>query len=310
MGIEQVLREQGGVISRRQVIDEGGDDNLIERNIRRRIWRAMHPGVYVDHTGTPTEDQAALGAVLYAWPAALGGTSALAAHGANVDPSRTITVAIDHARRVRAQPGVRIMRLKHLGRQVQWNRTPPRQRIEPASLYVASERLGLRGEAAAVAVLADVCQRRLTTVARLQGAIADLRYLPGRAFLAEMLGDVASGAYSLLEHRYLTKIERPHGLPEGSRQQGFRNDGRAGFRDVAYKEQRTVVELDGRLGHEWASDQWADLERDLRAATEDLLTIRLGWGATGAPSRVAGLMGQVLRGRGWSGVIRACPDCS
>ena len=168
-------------------------------------------------------------------------------------------------------------------------------------LQVASDRLAATGEAAAVALLADVCQQRRTTPRRLLATLEGLPSLSGRAFLHAVLHDVASGAYSLLEHRYLTRVERPHGLPRGRRQAGFRGERRRGFRDVHYAAQKLVVELDGRLGHEWAADQWADPERDLRSATEDLQTVRLGWGAVAAPCRLAPLVGRVLQVRGWDG---------
>ena len=95
MDLSRTLREQGGVVSRRQVLDAHGDDNLIERMIRRNEWKAVHPGVYVDHTGTPTPEQLRMAAVLYAWPAVLAGESALVAYGARVVASTTVRVAID-----------------------------------------------------------------------------------------------------------------------------------------------------------------------------------------------------------------------
>jgi hypothetical protein len=306
--LDALMRSQNGVISRRQVLANGGDDNLIEKRVRRRLWRVIHPGVYVDHTGVPTAEQAQQAAVLYAWPAALGGESALHAHGA-LDPPTTTTVAIDHTRRVREPPGVRVVRVRGLAEKVLWNRTPPRLRLESAALHVASERFLHRGEADAVALLSDVCQRRMTTPPRLLASVDACSSLPGRGFLRAVLVDVAEGAFSLLEHRYLTRVERAHRLPRGSRQRSFATEGRTGFRDVMYDDQQVVVELDGRLGHEWAADQWSDLARDLRSATEQLQTIRLGWGAVSTPCRLAVLVGQVLQARGWSGSHRPCRDC-
>ncbi len=309
MDLDRLLREQGGTISRRQVFAEGGNDTLIERMVRRRLWRPVHPGVYVDHTGVPSHEQVRTAAVLYAWPAALGGESALIAHGSATVVPACVTVAIDHSRRVRPRPGMRIVRLDDLQHKVLWNRQPPRLRLEVAVLHVASERLAARGESAAVAALADACQQRLTTPERLLTTVVDLPTLRGRGFLRSVLDDVATGAFSVLEHQYLTRVERPHGLPRGCRQRGFRQGGRKGFRDVHYVDQCTLVELDGRLGHEWASDQWDDLERDLWSATELLMTIRLGWGAVSAPCRVAKLVGQVLQRRGWAGAPRPCLQC-
>lgn len=308
MSIEHLMQLQGGVISRRQLIEHGADDNLVERMIRRRLWRPIHPGVYVDHTGVPTDEEGRMAAVLYAWPAALAGESALIAHGLRNFSAEIVSVAIDAERRVQPQPGLRVMRLQDFDRRTLWPRIPPRLRLEDATLQVASERWRTGGEAGAVAVLADACQQRRTTASRLRSVLGDYPCLCGRSFIGSILGDVASGAFSLLEHRYLTRVERPHGLPRATRQAGFR-DRRVGFRDVLYAQQGLVIELDGRLGHEWALDQWADLERDLRSATDELQTTRLGWGAVASPCRLAPLVGELLQVRGWAGSAGRCRRC-
>ncbi len=309
MSIEHQTRFQGGVISRRQVRELGGDDNLIERMLRRRQWHVIYPGVYVDHTGTPSDEQVRMAAVLFAWPAALAGESALIAHGVRNISSDEVTVAIDASRRVQARPGMRVLRMTALERMTLSTLIPERIRLEAAVLQVASARWRTGGEGAVVGLLSDVCQQRRTTPGRLLVELGAHPCLPGRSLLKNVLADVESGAFSLLEHRYLSTVERAHGLPRGRRQFGFRNGRRGGFRDVYYPEQRTVVELDGRLGHEWAADRWADLERDLLAATDDLLTTRLGWGTVADPCRLATKMGRLLQSRGWGGEPTRCPRC-
>ena len=62
-------------------------------------------------------------------------------------------------------------------------------------------------------VLADACQQRRTTAARLAATLTSMSRLRHRALLLEILGEVASGAYSVLERRYLRDVERAHGLP-------------------------------------------------------------------------------------------------
>src|SRR5680860_581358 len=78
------------------------------------------------------------------------------------------------------------------------------------------------GEAGAVGLLADICQQRFSTPTRLFAGLESLPRLAGRAFIGALLGDVATGALSLLEHRYLTRVERAHGLPRARRQGPFR----------------------------------------------------------------------------------------
>jgi hypothetical protein len=48
------LALQAGVISRRQALSAGLEPHDVRRLLRRREWALLHPGVYVDHTGTPS----------------------------------------------------------------------------------------------------------------------------------------------------------------------------------------------------------------------------------------------------------------
>ncbi len=305
--IQSLMAEQHGVVNRRQVHELGGTEPFIERQLRRRYWARALPGVYVDHTGPLSVVQRQLAAVLYAEPAALALRSALVAHGArNVVAPDGVEVAVDWTRRVRCQPGVVISRLRNLDPLVQWQRTPPRLRVESAVLLEASERLRQRRESDAIAVLADVCQQRLTTAGRLVRVLKEHhRKLFGRRFLLAVLCDVATGTYSVLEHLYLTKVERPHGLPRGERQQGPKGV----YRDVTYRRQKTLLELDGRLGHEWDADRWDDWARDIAAAGNGQLTLRAGYGQVLEPCRMARGIARILTARGWRGTLRPCPDC-
>lgn len=71
-------------------------------------------------------------------------------------------------------------------------------------------------------------------------------------------------------------------------------------------DQRTLVELDGAFGHRDTSDRWADLQRDLDASLSDHVTLRPGWAQVLEPCRLAGIVGQVLRQRGWQERVRPC----
>jgi hypothetical protein len=313
--LQDLLRRQDGVVSRRQVLACGGDDDLVERRIRRREWGRVHPGVYVDHTGPLTWDQRAWAAVLLCWPAALSHDSALRAHrpDARRDPGTgaadgPIHVAIDVRRRQAEREGIRLHRVTGLDGRVQRNRTPPRVRFEEAVLQVASD---ASDEATAVAVIADACQSHRTTPERLVSALRGRPRLPRRRFLMALLEDVATGAYSVLEHRYLARVERPHGLPTGRRQRRVRHGRAPAYRDVDYRGFGVVVELDGRLGHEQQADRWDDLDRDIDSVVAGDVTVRVGWRQVLSPCRLAAVVGRLLAARGWSGALRACgPGCS
>lgn len=307
------MRAQGGVVSRRQVQACGFDDSFIETRLRRKHWARVHRGVYVDHTGALSTTQLHWAAVLACWPAALYGESALDAFDAlpagrgRTGARAVVHVAIQHPRKLTPPPGVRVHRVVGLDSQVQWNLGPPRLRFEHAVLTASA---AATTRSSALAIVADACQQRRTTAARLLEALAGYRRLRHGSWLRAVLHDVAAGAMSLLEHGYL-RLERAHGLPKAGRQRTA-GSGRPVYRDVRYAAEGVVVELDGRLGHEWTADRWGDMDRDLDAGAEGQLTIRLGWRHVMEDGcRTAQRMALVLRQRGWSGQVRPCgPACA
>jgi hypothetical protein len=308
--IDGLLLEQDGIIARWQVLAAGHDDNWIENRLRRREWARVHRGVYVAHTGPVTWRQQAWAALLFYWPAALCGRSAvhLTSSGASsgdrpVGPL-PVEVAVDGARHVRRIPGISVTRVTDLAAHVQPNRTPHRVRLEHALVHAAS---AARTDAEALALLADACQQGRTTATRLVDALEGDCRLPRRRFLLEVMRDVATGTYSVLEHRYLTRVERPHGLPTARRQRAVRHGRTSAYRDVEYVGTGVVVELDGRLGHELAADRWQDAERDIDSVLAGDITLRLTWKQVLDPCRSAAVVARVLRARGWSGTLRVCP---
>jgi hypothetical protein len=145
---------------------------------------------------------------------------------------------------------------------------------------------------------------------RLRSTSATMPRLPRRRLLLTILEDVSSGAYSALERRYLAAVERPHGLPTADRQRRVRSGRTVAYRDVEYVGLGVVTELDGRLGHEKATDRWADLERDVESVIGGDLTLRIGWRQVLSPCRLAGVLDRVLTARGWTGPVTPCgPDC-
>ncbi|HEU4812294.1 MAG TPA: type IV toxin-antitoxin system AbiEi family antitoxin domain-containing protein [Nocardioides sp.] len=307
--ISELMTRQHGVIARRQVLDTGGSDVDIERRVRRREWAQVHPGVYVSHTGPLTPFQTGWAAVLRCWPAALAGSSALQAHGMRTgrEDGGRVEVVVDETRRVTGGPGIRVTRLTSFVDLAQMHLVPPRVRLEHAVLTVASR---APTEDAAVAVIADACQVRRTTARLLLAALATMPRLRRRHLLAEVLEDAAVGAWSALERRYLVHVERAHGLPHAQRQRVVRPGRTVAHRDVDYLDLRVVVELDGRLGHEWNADRWRDLDRDIDAAVAGDLTVRAGWRQVLDPCRLAAAVARLLLARGWTDLPRGCqPGC-
>ena len=198
-------------------------------------------------------------------------------------------------------------RVAHLDDRTLWNLGPPRLRYEDAVLDVA---LAAPTDFVAVGVVADACGGRRTTALRLAHAFGSRERSPRRLFLSGVLADVAEGARSVLEHAYLVRVERAHGLPKGRRQQRATASLGIIYRDVTHND--LDLELDGRLYHDSVEQRDRDLDRDLDAAVDSRLPVRLGYGqVVDRPCRTAGRVALLLQARGWQGSPRKCgPNCS
>jgi hypothetical protein len=308
-GIDDLHARQSGVVARAQLIELGVTTAEIRRLIRREKLNVVTPGIYVDHTGELTWTQEAWAAVLAVWPAALTHRSALRADDGPGRRGRdgVLHVAIDRDRSPAPPPGVRLHRMAGFEDKVRWNVCPPRVRIEHAVLDVAAES---HDELESLSVLADAVQARRTTAARLLTTVDQRQRLARRRFLRDVLADIDAGTCSVLEHGYLNRVERPHGLPRAARQVSASSRGPI-FRDVSYRRWGTHVELDGRLFHDSPRARDADLERDLDAAVAGGIDVRLGWGQVFRRScSTAHKMGLLLNRRGWVGSTIPCPQCA
>lgn len=311
--IGRILELQDGVIARRQAIAAGMGEVAIARKVRRREWVPVHPGVYVDHTGQLTWRQRAWAAILACWPAALDGWSAIRAYEGPGRRERrpVIEVVVAHGRHPTVPDGVAVRQSRRFDDQVQWNLGPPRLRFDDAVIDLADRQ---PREIDAIAVLADACGGRRTTAARLRARIDDVPRLHRRLWLGAILDDVEAGACSVLEHRYLTTVGRPHGLPRAARQVLAEAPGRRMMRDVVYRGRRPpwtqIVELDGRLFHDSTRARDRDLERDLDAALEREHSVRVGYGQVfERPCWTALKICRLLQLRGWRGTFVCCPAC-
>lgn len=297
-------RMQDGVTSYAQLTASGLDRVDIERGVRRNELRRVHPRVYVNHTGPLTWEQRAWAAVLYAGPAVLCWESLEAPKGR--DDGRPIHVAIDHSRKVMPQPGIVIHRMRGLELKA-YGGTPPRLRVEDNALAMANE---AKTEIDAIARVAEVASRSYVTAATLQSALDRAHSVRRRRLIQQLLNDLASGTHSVLEHAYLTKVERAHALPTGRRQSPRTGTAGNQFRDVEYEAYALVVELDGALGH----DTWRDQARDADRALDDLarlgsVTARLRFHQVfGTPCQTAARVGRILTRNGWTGTVSRCSE--
>lgn len=182
------------------------------------------------------------------------------------------------------------------------NESPPRIAVEDALLDLCAE----GRESDVIDVVARAVQGRYTTVAALRRRLLERPRVSHRRLLTGLLCDVDEGTETFLEIAYLRDVERAHDLPRGTRQH---RNAAGQVRDVRYDKFATVVELDGRLGHE-GMGRFRDMDRDNYAVVSGEVTLRYGhFDVTQRSCPVAWQIASVLAGRGWSGIPRRCPRC-
>lgn len=271
-----------------------------ERLVHQRSWVRLATGVYqVGGLGDPSWAGLAWAGLLLGGHRARLGFEAAGHLWKIVDePPVDITVLVPHGRPI-ADRGRWVFRQERsANRSPRSPGSPPRTTIEDTVVDLCSRALP--------GLLTKAVQGRRTTAQRILARVDDRARVRHRELLREMLTDVAQGAESPLELRYLTEIERPHGLPRAKRQVRSRNGKE--IRDLLYEEWATIVELDGRVH---IAGRFRDMERDNAALLGGDVTLRYGWpDVTERPCAVAWEVAALLIRRGWTGVPTRCRLCA
>lgn len=307
--VDRLLRAriagQSGLVTRAQALRAGYSAGAVRWQLSSRRWRQVHRGVYLTTPGRDDWEMRAVAALLAVGPpAALYGASAGTAWGLCSAPGPDVAVLVPFGRRGVDRPGISIARSRRFEERVHPEAWPHRTTAEHTVFDLATGQDLDR----VVALMAKACQLRIATEASLAAALATRPTQTLHRVVGEVLGLIGAGAESAAEVRYIRDVEVAHGLPRGVSQQpapGHR------FRDRTYDEYRLIVEIDGRLGHSgWAGRQ-KDSRRDRKAAATGRLTVRGTWlDVAGEPCEFADDLGQIFRGRGWSGAPAPCgPDC-
>jgi hypothetical protein len=192
-----LLRKQHGVISREQALSCGiGRPALNYRGRAGGPWPALLPGVYLTHTGTATDDQRAIAALLYSGPrGVLTGPAALRRHGIAISPASAVDVLVPQDVQrvgtgfVRLHRTIRLPRGFCVAGEIRYA-LPPRA--------VADAVRGLADIGDVRAVVAGAVQRGMCPIERL---VEELEQGPkqGSALLRRALAEVADGARSAAE---------------------------------------------------------------------------------------------------------------
>jgi hypothetical protein len=303
------VREQGGVITRRQAVQAGLSVDKITWLLKRGDWRQVHRAVYVTFTGPVSRSARLWAAVLYAGPGAyLSHETAAEINGLNDGESQAINVTIPASRRISAPPGVVIHRSSRQAMTWRPPGMPPYTVAEETVIDLAQAASAVDD---VIALVTRGYGRRLLREGLLQDLAQARKKLRWRYELAEVIQAAAGGAHSPLEYRHDRDVQRAHGLPEPVKQDRFRKaDGGWGFRDRCYPQfGRLVIELDGRRFHP-EEQRGQDTKRDNQVAVTGA-TLRYGWDdVTRMACETAKQEAAALRSRGWTGVLTPCsPSC-
>jgi hypothetical protein len=294
---------QGGVLHHDQVVQLGLGRHSIARLTSGDGWQRLDRGLYLARPGEPSWLSWAWGGILLGGPdARLAGLSAAHLHGLTPDDAQPFDVLVPHARPIRSRPPWQFRRERPGVHERRSPGSPPRTTVEDTVLDLV-ERSTVDE---ALGWVTSAVQSRRTTVPRLRRALQRRGRIRHRRLLEELLADVAHGAESPLEVRYLRDVERAHNLPTGERQS---RSSAGDVRDVLYRRYATVVELDGRLGHE-GRGRFRDMRRDNAALLDGEVTLRYGDADLRRdPCAVAFQVAEVLVRRGWVGAPTRCRRC-
>ena len=302
----ELLTAQGRVIARRQSTNSGIAARTMRTAVGNGRWQRLQRGVYAAFSGDPGRETMLWAALLRAGPdAVLSHQTAAERHGLTDGPSPVIVITVPasrHPAQVRI-PGVIVHRSDAILQTRHPNMLPPCTRVEDTVLDLIQ---AARTFDDAYAWISRAIGRRRTTAERIRLAMAARKKMRWRREVAVALGDAEGGALSVLEYRYVRRVERPHGLPAARRQARTSQGAGNSYLDNLYEEYGVCVELDGTAAHP-ADEQWRDKRRDNANAVRGLVTLRFGLLDLGdRRCQTAGAVATVLSRRGWPGSLRAC----
>jgi hypothetical protein len=208
--LNRILLEQHFVISRAQAFACGMSPKALQLRIAKSgRWQRVLPGVYVAETGTVTQDQREMAALLYAGPKSMiTGLAAVRRHRLRSPGLDVVDVLIPAARQRQSVAFVRVHRTRRMPERLF---ITGKIRFTKAPRAVADAARSMTRFDDVRAVVCEGVQRRACTVAELA---AELEAGPtaGSAMLREALAEVGDGVRSVAEADF-RRLILSSGLP-------------------------------------------------------------------------------------------------
>ena len=291
---ERLAASQYGVITRADARVCGLTPRMLERKIEPGgPWQRLLPGVYLTHTGEPSQDQQLMAALCYCGDdAIITGLAALQRYGIRGPAASAVDVLVPHVVR-RASSGFVVV---HRTRQVPRLRAAdgPIRYVGPARA-VADAAPGLRQIGDVRAITAGAVQRGLCTVAELGAELAQRRRREA-GLLRVVLGEVADGIRSPAEADFRDLVRRS-GLPAPLyNARLYLGRQLLAVPDVWWPQAGVAAEVDSRAWH-LAPDGWEQtMKRHRRMTAAGILVLHVSPGQVrAAPGEVIADLAAALR---------------
>ena len=246
LAIDRAADEHGGVLSRALLRELGADRHVISHAVASGRWRLLGDQTVAVHGGRLSEVGDRWRAV---WEtglriAAIDGATALQQAGLTGFTTDSIHVSIPHGSDPGPIDGVALHRvIRRVPDEVVHTGIP---RTRPAVAAIRAAHWAVSNRQAAL-VLAMPVQQRIVTPAQLREAAFAVRGRTRRAFIKQVVADIADGAHSLGELDFAQKC-RARGLPEPGRQVIRRGPRGRVYLDAGWEDVCLAVEIDG-AGH-------------------------------------------------------------
>lgn len=263
--VDDLVARQHGLITRSQALLCGLNKQPLRTRIRPGgCWSVLLPGIYSTFTGTPTADQRAMAALLYAGPGSLiTGQIAMAAHGINTLERTLVDVLVPIERRRQDHGFVHVLRTSKMPR-VAYTAGELRY-VPPARAVADAARLLCDLRDVRTVVAAGVQWRRLS-VAELA---AELEQGPtsGSARFRTVLAEVADGIRSAAEADLRKLIKRSR-LPDPYyNPRLYKGEEFIAMPDAWWPAAGVAVEVDSKQWHFSPKDWKATLARHARMSS-------------------------------------------